>query len=258
MFLARSQHRIALLRGLSEEEQTRQDIKTTVGIPQPTLGRILGDFEDRNWVSNNHNGGYALTPVGSLLAHELEDLLTVLTSSERLANLSESLPLDRLGFDIRHLASVEVVEPSESDPLAHMRQFDELAAKADEVQVISNVLACAPGSDAAEAHEEFLTHLDEFIVTSEGFETGIQNEGLRQWLDERIELGKLTVYRYDGPARYLLGSFDETIGLVPIDETGVPIGLLQTENQAVREWIDQQFTEFQEEADEIQPGNVLG
>lgn len=251
VFLARSRHRIALIRQLSGEAQRRQELESATGIPQPTLGRILNDFEARHWVSNEYNGEYLLTPVGSMLRSELEDLMTVLTSSHRLTTIADSLPLDQLGFDLRHLATARVFEPSESDPLAHMRRFDKLAASGDNVQVFSNVLACAPGADVAEAHLEFLDNLDTIIVTADGIENGLDDPEFRQWVRDRIESDELEVHRYDGPSPYLLGQFDDTVGLVPVDNSGVPSGLIETENPAIREWARQRLTDLQEEATEV-------
>lgn len=253
VFLARSQHRVALIRQLSREAKNRQELETATGIPQSTLERILRDFEDRHWVSNEYNGEYSLTPVGSMLRTELEDLITVLTSSHRLSDLADSLPLDSLGFDLRHLATASVFEPTDSDPLVHMRRFDELAASADEVQVFSNVLACAPGADAAESHSEFLRHLDTLVVTADGLKTGLNDPELRRWIRNRIETENLELHRYGGSSPYLLGLFDETIGLVPVDNSGVPVGLIVTENRAVLEWTRQRFSELKEEATEVEP-----
>jgi DNA-binding HxlR family transcriptional regulator len=73
VFLARSRHRVALLGALSREERTRRELEESTDISQPTLSRILSDFERRHWVTNKHNGAYTLTPLGSLLASAVED-----------------------------------------------------------------------------------------------------------------------------------------------------------------------------------------
>lgn len=256
VFLARSRHRIALIRQLSGEAQSRQELESATGIPQPTLGRILNDFEARHWVSNEYNGEYSLTPVGSMLRTELKDLITVLNSSHRLTAIADSLPLDRLGFDLRHLATARVFEPSESDPFVHMRRFDKLAASGDNVQVFSNVLACAPGNNVADAHMEFLSDLDTIVVTADGLESGLDDPELRNWLRDRVESDELEVYRYDGQSPYLLGLFDDTVGLVPVDNSGVPSGLLEAVNPAIREWARQRFTDLQEQATEVKAGTL--
>lgn len=244
VFLARSRHRVALLGALSREERTRRELQESTDISQPTLSRILGDFEQRRWVSNEHNGAYTLTPLGSLLASAVEDLLAVLESSTRLAALADALPLDRLGFDLRHLATASVTTPSEGDTLAHMRRFDELVKNAKTVQVFSNVLTCAPGHGTAEVHMEFLADVDELVVTATAVRSGVDDPALRRWLENRIDAGELVLYRYDDSAAFLLGCFDETVGIVPVNEDGMPAGLIDTSAAPVYEWSQQTFGEL--------------
>lgn len=258
VFLARSRHRMALLRALSTDERTRRELETSTGISQPTLGRILGDFEERQWVSNEHTGAYTLTPLGALLASVVEDLVTVLNSSSRLAVLAEDLPLDRLGFDLRHLASARVTTPTESDPMAHLRRFDELAAGAANVQVISNVLSCAPGTESAAADREFLTDVDELVVTADALQAGGDEPSLRRWIGDRLDAGELDLYSTDDSVPFLLGVFDETVGLVPIDDAGMPVGLLETSTPAVLEWSREWFDELRKGASGLTPDEVVG
>lgn len=66
-FLARSDHRVTVLRTLSDRPRTRADLHDATGIPQPTLGRILGDFTERNWAERDGHE-YALTEPGMLVA----------------------------------------------------------------------------------------------------------------------------------------------------------------------------------------------
>lgn len=251
VFVARSRHRVALLRALAREERTRRDLEASTGISQPTLSRILRDFEERHWVSNQHNGAYTLTPLGSLLAFSVEDLLAVLASSNQLAVLADALPLDRLGFDLRHLASSSVTTPSEADPLAHMRRFDELVENAETVQVFTNVLACAPRQGSGEVHTQFLVDIDELVVTAAAVTSAMDDSVLRRWLEHRIDTGKLALYRYDGSTEFLLGCFDESVGIVPVDEDGMPAGLIETSATPIREWGRQRFEELKHEATQL-------
>jgi hypothetical protein len=249
VFLARSRHRVTILRALSDgEERTRRELESATGVSQPTLGRILGDFEDREWVSNEHNGAFTLTALGSLLAAEIEDVVTVLDSSRRLASLADALPLEQLGFDLRHLASARVTTPSEADPLAHMRRFDELATNADTVRVSSNVLACGPAKDGPEVHQAFLADVDEVVVTADGLRTGLGDPSLRSWLGDRVDTGDIVLYRYDGSVEFLLGQFDAVVGIVPTDESGLPAGLVETTAPAVQDWCRETFDEYRADA----------
>lgn len=256
-FLARSHHRIDLLTKLSRDEQTRRSLHDATGISQPTLGRILGDFEQRQWISNNHNGAYELTPLGALLADTVEDLLGVLDTIDHLTELTDHLPWNRFTFDRYYLSTARITKPTPSDPLAHMRRVDELAAHASTVTLFSNVLACAPSSEAATHHFDFLEDLDEIIVTEEALDTDLGDSALQRWLTTRIDRGKITVYRYDGPADFILGIFDETVGIVPIDDTGMPCGLIESRADPIRTWARNTIEDYRGMATRLTPDTRL-
>ncbi len=245
VFLARSPHRVQLLTQLSTEKRSRRDIQETTGISQPTLGRILGDFEQRHWISNNHDGTYALTPLGAMLADTVDDLLCVLETIGQLQHLCEHLPLEQLEFDLKYLTRATITTPTSADPLAHMRRFDELAAGASTVKMVSNVLSCAPTHTTSDADRELFTHVDEIIVTEDALTSDLDNAALREWLNEQIEDGHLSLYKYDGSAEFLFGIFDTCIGIVPIDGTEMPCGLIESGAEPIREWATDLFDVYQ-------------
>lgn len=252
-FLARSRHRIQLLGQLSVEERTRRDLRDATGISKPTMGRILGDFEERRWIANNHDGTYKLTPQGVLVADGLDDLLGVLDTVGRLADVAGQLPLERMAFDPRHLSSATIVTPSSADPLAHMRRFDELAAHATRVEMFSNVLSCTPAHEPSDADRELLAQVDELIVTADALRSDLEDPGLSEWLQGRVEDGDLTLHQYDGSADYLYGMFDDTVGIVPIDDGGMPSALIETEADPIRSWARDTFEAHRRTATELAP-----
>lgn len=252
-FLARSPHRVELLTQLSRGERTRRELQDATGTSQPTLGRILGDFEQRRWIANNHDGTYALTPLGALLADTVDDLLGVLDTIGRLAGLVDHLPLEELEFEVHHLQTATITTPSPSDPLAHMRRFDELAAGATTVRMFSNVLACTPANEPSDAARDHLAPVDELVVTADALETDFDDSDLREWLYGRIEDGGLSLYRHEGSAAFLLGIFDETVGIVPIDETEMPCGLIEAEADPIRTWAEETFEEYRRRATRVTP-----
>ncbi|MFC6726379.1 MarR family transcriptional regulator, partial [Halobium palmae] len=62
-FLALSANRVRVLDQLAESEYSRRDLAELTGASQPTLGRILHDFEERAWVTRGPEG-YAATATG--------------------------------------------------------------------------------------------------------------------------------------------------------------------------------------------------
>jgi predicted transcriptional regulator len=255
-FLARSPHRIQLLAQLSREERTRRDLQETTGISQPTLGRILGDFEQRGWISNNHNGAFNLTPLGELLADEVSEVLDVIETIDQLADLAGHLPFEQLDFDLNHLTDATITTPTSADPLAHMRRFDELADHATTAKMFSNVISCTPAHEPSDADKEFLADVDELVVTQEALRTDLDDSDLREWIYRRVEDGNLSLYRYEESADLLLGIFDDCVGIVPIDDTGMPCGLIDTEADPIRTWARDTFEEYRETAIRLTPDSL--
>ncbi len=244
VFLCRSLHRLELLGQLSREPQARRELHEATDISQPTLGRILGDFEQRRWVSNHHNGAYSLSPLGQLLSRSLENVLDVLETTDQLAGLVEHFPFDRLDFDPAHLVTATITTPMPGDPLAHMRRFDELAEHGTTVRMFSNVLACAPSHETSGTDREFLAHIDELIVTHDAMTSGLDDGDLKAWLGERVEDNVLSIYRYDESANFLFAIFDKTVGLVPLDDEGMPCGLIESTAEPVRTWVIERFEAY--------------
>lgn len=256
-FLARSPHRIQILSLLSGEEQTRRELHDLTDISQPTLGRILGDFEQRRWVSNHHDGTYTLTPLGEMLAGSVGDLLEVLGTVTQLADIVDHLPWDRFTFDLSHLSEARITTPSTAEPLVHMRRFDELAADAAVVKVFSNVLSCSPTSNPAATEDDFLAHADELIVTSDALPSRQDEQELPEQLLELIRAEELSVYAYDEPAVFLFGIFDETVGIVPIDDGGMPCGLIETTTEPIGSWVRETFESYRRSASRVTPDRIL-
>lgn len=256
-FLARSENRIDLLTQLSRGGRTRRELHEATGISQPTLGRILGDFEQRRWIVNNHDGSYTLSPLGELLATEVGGVVSVFDTINRCSGFAEHLPFERFGFDLDHLCRATITTPTEGEPLAHMRKFDELAANASTVKLFSNVISCSPADDSAEADRAHLAPIDELVVTGDALGADLVDSQLRDWLYERIEAGALTLYRSDGSAEMILGIFDGTVGIVPIDDGGMPRGLIEADTEPVRSWVTDIFEERKRSATRVTPEAVL-
>ena len=66
-FLARSPHRVGVLEALADGPTDRRDLTETTGASSPTVGRILADFEDRQWLVRD-GPTYALTALGEYVA----------------------------------------------------------------------------------------------------------------------------------------------------------------------------------------------
>lgn len=254
-FLVRSPNRIRLLGQLSAEEQTRQELQDRTDISQPTLGRILGDFEDRGWVRNHHNGAYSLTATGGLIAGTIDETIDVVELIQELADVQAHIPPPLLNFDPHTLATASVITPSDAEPMAHMRRFDELVSAASSVKMFTNVLSCSPTHEITEEDRAFLANIDELIVTADALGADLNYDALFDWLSGRMTAGELTVHRYERTAEFLFAICDETAAIVFIDDDGMPCALFETDVEPMLEWTRDEFAQYRRESTPVMPAD---
>jgi len=136
-FLARSANRGDVLTALSECPHDRQALATETGASQPTLGRILRDFEDRGWVTHT-DAGYTATPTGRLVAAGLIELSDCLAAELHLRGINEWLPAENLEFDLRRLGDATITTPTQTRPSAPVGRVIDLIETADHVRILSH------------------------------------------------------------------------------------------------------------------------
>ncbi|MWG35736.1 helix-turn-helix transcriptional regulator [Halomarina oriensis] len=255
-FLARSGHRVEVLRTLASGPRTRPEVHRETGVSQPTLGRILGSFEERHWVERR-GSEYTLTPSGTLVWEQFDDLLDTVETAQRLADVVEYLPTDELGFDVRELAEATITTPVPGDGLRHLRRLEEVVYTAD---VVRNVAPTAPPG----ARADFENRFEAFMRSDQQVEAIVSTGALRVSADAemmgrlRTALGtnRVDLYRYDGPVPVMLALVDGTAVLAPLDDDGVPTATIESDDEAVRAWVASRLDEYRERATRISPDDL--
>jgi predicted transcriptional regulator len=253
-FLARSAHRVGVLETLADGPLTRPELHEETGISQPTLGRILGSFEDRNWVEQRRPE-YALTPLGELLAEEFEDLLDTVETIQTLGDVVRQLPTDEMDFDVRTFADATVWTPEPGDTLSHIRRMERVWFDADRRRLLGGTLGPASFDDRREqARRDFgrLQQMEvETIVSSAMLEQGMSDPEIRRLTHEHWDPEHVRAYLYDGPIPLILAIADDTAMLAPLDENGIPTAVIETENETIRSWTETEMDEYRERSVEL-------
>jgi hypothetical protein len=98
-FLISSDHRTGTLDALAEGPRKRNVLQETTGASSATIGRILGDFEDRRWITR---GGqtYELTPLGEFVVEQFGDLREAMKTERKLRDVWQWLPREMNGFSV--------------------------------------------------------------------------------------------------------------------------------------------------------------
>ena len=107
-YLARSHNRVALLATLSTGAYTPSDLHDATGVARTTVGRIVNEFEEREWVERTSDGTYVTTPTGDQVAAEftpfVESMAVVRKLGDKVAWVQEVDP----PLDLHHLGEAVV------------------------------------------------------------------------------------------------------------------------------------------------------
>lgn len=260
-FLTRSEHRVEVFDRLAERGWTRRELHEATEISQPTLGRMISGFEESGWVAANGVGNgheYELTPLGALIADSFTGLLDTAATVRKLRDVVPHLPFDEFDFDLMLLKEARITTSDPDDVHAPMRRKDEVAANADHVRTLCSSLS--PAAIQAEG-DRLLNgeHTGEAIVEASAIDTLTADAELTELLRELLASESVSFYQYDGNVDVMLDLFDETAGIVPLDDDGMPVGaFIETDNDEVRRWVTATVDAYREQSDRVTPEDLPG
>lgn len=252
-FLARSNHRVGVIEGLTAGSRDRRELRAATGASSPTMSRILTDFEDRQWIVRE-GPTYELTPLGEFVAERFLGLREAMTIERKLRDVWQWLPREMEGFSVDLFADAVVSYPGPGYPyepverLTHliqktsrMRGFDSIVFKS-----INNETVCQAVLDGMEL---------EYVYSPTALEKTFA------WNPERImevaSRDHCTVLVHDDlpdRSRCGLGIVDDRAGICCHDpETGALTAVIDTDAPAAREWAIATFERVRDEAKPVEP-----
>jgi predicted transcriptional regulator len=138
-FLARSEHRVATLEALSEERYDRRDLRTVTSASDPTIGRILRDFETRSWIVRD-GSSYRLTPLGEFVTERFLDLREGMKTGERLREVWQWLPKEMEGFTVEYFEDAVVAYPGSQYPYMPVERVTHLLESTDTIRGLGTTI----------------------------------------------------------------------------------------------------------------------
>lgn len=249
-FLARSPHRVTVVRTLQDCRRTRLGLHEETGISQPTLGRVLGSLEDRTWIEQDGRT-YALTPVGTLVTEAFDDLLHTVDTVHQLGDVIDLLPIDQLDFDVRSLERATVTAPEPSDVLGHIRRAEELIIEADRVRLLSTTVLPDSIQKLIDRHDGGNPLHHEAIFTREAFDTGLTNPVIIASAKMLLDTGGVELFRFDGTAELMMAVADETAVLGPLDEQQMPRAFIESDDEKLHSWVEAKLDEYRASSSQI-------
>lgn len=249
-YLARSEHRVRVLRELSRESCDRRDLEAATGASRATLGRILGSFEERGWITRSGTD-YETTAVGDLVAADVDALFETLDAARTLGDVVEWLPTDAMTVDLRAFADATIVRATETDTGAPMRHY------VDRLEAASRLRVLLYGVDATgiETIHDRVTGDGPFdseaVLSPAAVKTVQEVDRMRIRLRDAVRRDH-DVYRSPVRPRHHFAIVDDTVCLFLVDDRGLQ-GLVESTHEAVREWAADTYAAHRADAERLGP-----
>jgi len=255
-FLALSENRVEVLTLLSAGRHTRPELEAETGASQATLGRILGDLQDRSWVRQD-GSDYVATATGTLVARGFNDLLDILDTERELRGLVRYLPTHAMDFDLRHLADATITTPTQTRPNAPVQRLLDLVEDAAEVRAFSHAF-----------NEQNLTVVERRASAGELSFSGVLSRSavealasdadLRARLQSLLQAPEASVRVREEGIPLAVTIADETVHMLLRDETGVLRASIDTDSETVQSWAIDTFDHYWRTATELTAADLNG
>ena len=241
-FLALSSNRVEVLRLLAAGRHTRGELASATGASQPTLGRILSDFEERAWITPDGDE-YVATATGRLVARGFTDLLEILETERELRGIVRWLPTHAMDFDLRRLSDATITVPSGTRPNAPVQRLLDLLEDATDVRAFSHAF-----------NEQSLRVIRRRAAGGEVTFRGVFSRSAIDALagDARLRRRLVTLLEAEGVAIRVreegiplaVTIVDDVAYLLLRDEKGVLQAAVDSDDPAVRSWANDTYDHY--------------
>ena len=247
-FLARSDHRVEVLDALAETPCDRNDLRAATAASSPTIGRILGDFEERRWIARDGRT-YELTQLGEFVTERFMDLRKAMETERKLRDVVPWLPREMEGFTIDLFDDATVSYPGPGYPYQPVERVTQLIEDTGSMRGFGTTVV--KSSNLAAACRAILDGMEfEFVYSPDVLET------IEAWNPEKIAEAdaceNCTTFVHDSlpDSDWCgLGIYDERVGICCHDtETGTLKAVVDTGSPAALAWAESVYERYRREA----------
>lgn len=249
-YLSRSENRLLVLTALTAGPYTRRELAEVTGVSRATLGRIVNEFEERNWAERTVDGDYEVTPTGHHIATQFTPFAESIEAVRRLGEAVEWLPTDELSIGLHHFSDAFVKRPDHEDPMEIIDYFTDQIRDASEIRVLTHF--APPGPFAKSMRDGFATGRlnGTFVLTGELVDYLRTRSARRERWRANIEAGA-DVYRYEGDIPCNVLVIDDTVFIKSSRPDSVKLSYAEpivSKNEIVRAWADDLIETYRNEA----------
>jgi predicted transcriptional regulator len=251
-FLGDSTHRAVVLSRLDEGPCSRATLREATGASSATVGRILQSFEERGWLTRD-GSTYRLTAVGAFVARTFARFRRELVLADELAELLPHVPLDEIGIGVDRLADAFVTRATQTNPFAVVSRVRELELDSAAALSLTDFFPepCIDGRYEAIVHG---TQTFEAVFAPVVVDAAMASDSADKFA-AIVGADRTEIAVYDGPIPQPVMFHDGIACLVVRDEENISIGMIETNDPTVVEWVLDVFERFQSTATPLSPAD---
>lgn len=249
-FLVDSSNRVDALIALREAACDRDELQATTGASAPTVGRILGDFEERGWV-NRDGHEYELTKPGVFVAERFSTFIDQMNTERRLRDVWQWLPSEVNGFTLEMISEANITVGQPGNPYGPANHCASLYRETDRLRGFDAALT-AP-HHFKELYDQIVDGMDTEIIFPPAVSETIAST-YPQEAGEVLESETFTLWLHDDLPLYRVLIYDDRVGIGGYDsDSGVLQVYVDTDTPEAREWAESTFDSYRQEARRLTP-----
>jgi predicted transcriptional regulator len=252
-FLADSQHRGVVMDSLASGSLSRTELRDVTGASSATIGRIVQAFEERGWLVRD-GSHYTLTALGEFVARSFETHRHDMELARELDGLVPYVPIREIGIDVDRLRDAFITRRTQTNPFAVVSRIRELEFDAAQARSLTDFFPepCIDGRYEAIVNG---TQTFEAVFTPNVIAAAIASDSAHKF-EAIVTSDRTDIYLYDGDISQPVMIHDGVACLVVRDEENVSIGMIETDDGTVVEWVTDVFETYRDEAKVLTSGDL--
>lgn len=200
----------------------------------------LRALQDKGWVEEDQNRKYESTELGDVAIDGLRDYRTLMETANELKPFLTRMPVDDIGLELRWLTDGKLTLPEPALPQGPMQAFVSHLEAADEFRAVMPVVT------PSDSFRKGFTERESEVVVNTTVLEALETKHVQTYR-HLVDRGS-SVYVYDEPLPFGLALADDTVLLQSLTDDDIPHSLVETRNQRCRDWAEQVYSEYRDEA----------
>lgn len=242
------EHRVEFLDFLETNSADKRTLIDELGHSRSTVDRAVRELEAFNLITYQ-DGEYTATLCGELAKEEYKQVTNHLECLCELQPFLQWMPNHVFDLDLDWLTDAELWLPEPANPYAMVNRHVNQLKQTTELRALLPLV----GSHAHEAVREIVYEEDadvELVVEPAAADTLQSKTGFADTFEKLAIHNQYRVFVYDGSIPCYIGVLDDLVQ-IGVDDDGEPRAILESPSDNVRDWAEQKYTEYKQQAKQL-------